>query len=298
MDKNALDVLYYAASGQVTKDDIKKTLINVGVKKGDVIMVHSDIKSFGRLGTSDRDFLLQSIIDAVKESVGKNGTIVMPAFSYSFFKNEPYDMKNSGSAVGILTEYFRKQPDVSRTVQPTHSVAVWGRHKKELLDVGKGTFDKDSIFGKLHKMNCKFIFLGVSFRICTFLHYIENMHKVPYRYMRNFRGKIIIDGREYQDEFSLYCKYVFFFNDMLGFEKHLIEKGLLKEAKLGDGMVSMIQAKPLFEQGCRILDKDIFFLVKNDKFTFKLFNKIIYPFLVYLPWPFRIMNNIALKFFP
>lgn len=296
MNPQPTNVLYYTNSTPVTKNDIKNALINVGIHKGDVIMVHSDIKPFGRLGTSDKDFLLQSIIDAIKESVGGNGTIIMPTFTYSFFKNEAYDIKNSKSAVGVLTEYFRKQLDVSRTIHPTHSVAIWGRHKNELLSIGKGTFDKNSIFGKLHNMNCKFVFFGAPFRICTFLHYIENMHKVPYRYMKNFKGRMIIKEKEYEDKFSLYCKYVFIFNSMLGFEKFLIEKGLLKEVKVGDGIISMIDANTLFEEGYKLLDKDIYFLVKNEPFIFKLFNKIIYPFLVYLPWPFRMINNIALKF--
>ena len=296
MKQKSTDALYYTNSAPVTKNDIKNALINVGVQKGDVIMVHSDIKSFGRLATSDRDFLLQKIVDAIKESVGNDGTIVMPTFTYNFFKNMPYDITNSKSVVGVLTEYFRKQPDVSRTLHPTHCVALWGRHKNELVRIGKGTFDKDSIFEKLHKMNCKFIFFGTPFRICTFIHYIENMHKVPYRYMKKFRGKIIAYGKKYEDEFLVYCKYFFFFNSMLGLEKHLLKKGMLKEVKVGDGTISMIEAISLFDEGFKLLDKDIYFLVKNEPFIFKLFNNIIYPFLVYLPWPFRIINNIVLKF--
>ncbi|MBI3034741.1 AAC(3) family N-acetyltransferase [Candidatus Woesearchaeota archaeon] len=134
MDNKAdSDALYYSNSTPITKNGIKNALLSLGVKKGDLVMVHSDIKPFGRLGTSDRDFLLQSLIDAIKESVGANGTIVMPTFTYSFFKNLPYDAKNSKSAVGVLTEYFRKQPDVGRTIHPTHCVAICGRHKNELL---------------------------------------------------------------------------------------------------------------------------------------------------------------------
>ena len=296
MKQKSTDALYYSNSASVTKNDIKNTLTNVGVQKGDFIMVHSDIKSFGRLATSDRDFLLQTLIDAVKESGGNGGTIIMPTFTYNFFKNKPYDIKNSKSVVGALTEYFRNQKDVSRTLHPTHCVAIWGRHKNELLNIGKGTFDKDSIFGKLHKMNCKFVFFGAPFRICTFIHYIENMHKVPYRYIKKFRGKIIADGKEYEDKFLVYCKYFFFFNSMLGLENHLLKNGMLKEAKVGDGIISMIGANTLFDEGFKLLDKDIYFLVKNEPFIFKLFNNIIYPFLVYFPWPFRMINSIVLRF--
>ena len=197
------DALYYSDSAKITQKDIENALVDVGITKGDTIMIHSDAGSFGKLGIFDRDIILQALCDSMKNVVGNEGTIIMPAFTYSFCNNESYDINNSKSTVGVLTEYFRKQSDVSRTNHPTHSVAVWGKHKKELLNIGKGTFDKSSIFGKFHEMNGKFVSFGVSLnKSCTFVHYIECMHGVPYRYMKKFHGKIISGKREYEDEIS------------------------------------------------------------------------------------------------
>jgi len=284
--------LYYSDSAKITQKDIEKALAEVGLKKGDTIMVHSDIGSFGKLAAFDKNFLLQSLVNSLKKIVGKNGTIIMPTFTYSFNKNEPYDIKNTKSTVGTLTEYFRKQKDVSRTVHPTHSAAIWGKHRKYLLDIGKGTFDKSSIFGKLHKVNGKFVSLGVPLHMsCTFIHYIEHMHKVPYRYMKKIRGKITRDGRKYEDEISFDNRYAIFFSSFLKFEKYLIKKNLLKEVKVGKSTISMIESDILFKEGCRLLDQDIYFFIKNGTITHKLINHGLYFFLQYLPWPFKVLNE-------
>ena len=292
-----MKALYYSDSSKITQKDFVNSLAKIGIKKGDIIMVHSDISTFGRLATSDKEFLLQSLLDALKQSVGDNGTIIMPTFTYSFFKNEAFDVKNSRSTVGILTEYFRKQDGVKRTAHPTHSVAICGKNKNELMDIGKDTFDKDSIFGKIHEMNGKIVLLGVSFhKACTFIHYIEQVHTVFYRYMKKIKGKMIVNDRKYKDYFYFYNRYACFFNSFLNFEKHLLRKKLLKEVKIGNGAIYVANANEIFDEGCILLDRDPFFLLRND-FMFKFINKILYLFLKYIPWPFIMINEAASKTF-
>lgn len=299
MSKNSSKIpttLYYADSAPVTQKDIENALISVGINKGDIIMVHSDISSFGKLGTSDRNLLLAALVGSLKKSVGKDGTIIMPAFTYSFFKNKPYDIKNSNSDVGILTEYFRNQPEVIRTVQPNHSVSIWGDHKKKFTQIGKDSFDKDSIFGKLHKMNGKIVFFGVPFhKSCTFVHYIEQIHGVPYRYMKKFKSRIILEDKEYEDEFTIYYRYSFFFNSMSELERHIAKKGLLKTAKVGNGKISMVECDTLFKECCKLLDKDAYFLLKKEPFIFKLFNYGMYPFLNYMQWALKIADYFVAR---
>ncbi len=290
--------LYNTNGHYIYKADIIKALRNCGVKKGDVIFVHSDISAFGKLSTFDAAFLLKTLADALKESVGSNGTIIMPTFTYSFTENKPYDKSNSKSKVGILTEYFRKQPDVSRTIHADHSVAIWGRHRNELLKIGKDTFDKDSIFGKLHKLNGKIVFFGAPFQSCTFLHYIEQMHKVPYRYMKKIRGKIIDGNKEYEDEITFYVKYVIFFTHLSNLEKHLLDKKLLKEVGLGHGKISMVEADAFFKEGQKLLDKDIFSFLKKEPKIFRVLNKVSCFFLKKEPKILKKLNEIIeRKFF-
>ncbi len=265
-EKRLTQPLYEVDGKRIYYLDFVNALKKVGVDKEDTIFVHSDISVFGKLAALDRNFLLQTLIDAIKETVGEDAIIIMPTFCYSFCNGELYDVANTKSIVGVLTEYFRKQPDVSRTIHPIFSVVIWGKHKNNLLNIGKDSFDKKSIFGKLHQMNGKIVFLGAPFQSCTYIHYIEQMHGIPYRYMKTFKGKIRMGDMEYKDEYTYFVRYldknVIF--DTSRLEKHLLEKGLIKEVRLGSGRILMIESDVLFKEGCKLLDQDIYFFLKEE----------------------------------
>ena len=294
-EKKAYEPLYEHDGKKIYHSHFVKALRDAGINKGDIAFVHSRVSAFGKLLAFDKNFLMQSLTDSIKDAVGKDGMIIMPTFSYSFDKNEAFDLNNTQSTVGALTEFFRKQDDVVRTSHPNHSVAIWGSNKYDLSNTGKGTFDENSIFGKLHKLNGKIIFFGAPFRSCTFIHYIEQMHKVPYRYMKKFRGKVIINGNEHDEEISFYNKYSVFFSSFSGLEKHLLEKGIIKNVKVGAGNIMVVECKDLFKEGYKLLDKDIFFFLKNNPVIFGIFNKLSYPFLRYFPFPVRILDKIVSK---
>jgi len=295
-ERRVNEPLYEHEGSKIYYSDFVKSLKDAGIKEGDTVFVHSRVSAFGKLLTFDRSFLMQALIDSIKECIGNEGTIIMPTFSYSFDKSEPFDVSNTRSTVGVLTEFFRKQDDVIRTAHPNHSVVVWGRNNKDLSMIGKDTFDENSIFGKLHKLNGKIVFLGAPFQSCTFIHYIEQMHKVPYRYMRTFKGKVIIEGKEKDEEITFYNKYNVFFSSFSRLEKHILEKGLMKNIKLGTGNIMMIKCRDLFDEGYKLLDNDIYSFLKNDPIIFGLFNRMSYPFLKYFPLPVKVLDKVVSKF--
>jgi aminoglycoside 3-N-acetyltransferase len=259
--------LYEWKDKQIYYKDFVDALRAIGIEKGDVIFVHSDLSVFGKLITLDRDFLLNALVDVFKDCVGENGTIIMPTFTYSFCNGEIFDVVNTKSTVGVLTEFFRKQPDVSRTIQPIFSVAIWGKHRDEFLDISKDSFDKDSIFGKMHRHNAKIIIFGSPLvESGTFLHYIEETHGVPYRYLKTFKGTIRNNDVEYEDEYTYFVRYldknVIVDTDRL--EKHLLKTGLMKEIRLGNGRIMMIESDLFFKEGCKLLDQNIYFLLKQE----------------------------------
>ena len=61
----------------VTPDDITTALKEIGVQKGQAIMVHTSLSSLGYVCGG-----AQSVIEALIESVGQEGTIMMPTLSY------------------------------------------------------------------------------------------------------------------------------------------------------------------------------------------------------------------------
>jgi len=251
--------LYKIGEMEINGDDFTKAFKEMGVAKDDVLFVHSDVSVFGFLGRKDRDYLLSSLVDAVKAAVPQ-GTIIMPTFSYSFCKEEVYDIEETKSTVGALTEFFRGLSDVQRTRHPIFSVGVWGKDKEYFLDVGKDSFDKDSIFGKIHGKKAKIVFLGAPFQSCTFIHYIEQMHGVPYRFIKTFKGTIKDKGKTCEDKCTYLVRYLDEREvtvDLGRFKDYLIKNNHMRAMKLGNGRIMVVGAETLFDKGMRLLGKDI-----------------------------------------
>ena len=149
--------LFNANGKQIFSHDFEKALQTIGIKKGDVLLIHSDLTVFGKLLLYNRNQLLETLVQVFKTCVGDKGSLIMPTFSYSFCKNEIFDVEKTKSTTGVLSEYFRKQPSTQRTIQPIQSCAVWGYDQKSLLLIDKDTFGEKSIFETLFKLKGKIV---------------------------------------------------------------------------------------------------------------------------------------------
>lgn len=259
--------LYTHNGIKIYDTDFLAALRALGVSSGDTLFVHSDVVVFGRLSVESKDALLLALIDVFKEAVGEEGTIVLPTFSYSYCKSKPFDIRNSPSTVGALTNFFRQQDGVSRSAHPLFSVAAWGKDKERILQTGKDSFGPDSVFETLVNVNAKIVLFGVSFESCTFLHYVEQKHQVPYRFIKTFHGTFIDDvGHAHEDSVTYFVRPLdgTAENDMTLIEPYLREKKLVRETEVGNGTLSVIVAKELLDAGMHLLDTDPYFLVKKE----------------------------------
>ena len=68
-----------------TYNDIVDALKNLNINEGDSIFVHSNLGFFGKMeNCSNADELCENFLNAIVEVIGEEGTLVLPAFSYSF----------------------------------------------------------------------------------------------------------------------------------------------------------------------------------------------------------------------
>ncbi|MBN1808416.1 MAG: AAC(3) family N-acetyltransferase [Planctomycetes bacterium] len=162
-------------SENVTGSRIARDLRKLGIRSGDVLAVHSSLKSIGYV-----DGGAAAVVDALKEVVGAGGTIIMPVF------NSPVDVfyaKHQPSKVGAVTETFRTSPGTKRSMHPTHSVAAWGdkahnmvreHQKHEALGI-------NSPFHRLAKLDGKVLMIGIGFARCSIIHVAESIAGAPYQ---------------------------------------------------------------------------------------------------------------------
>ncbi len=158
----------------VTKDDIVSGLRELGIKTGDELMVHSSLKSFGRVeGGAD------AVIDALLEVVTENGIVSMPAFSdcTDGGSARAYDRVNTPpeSWIGIIPETFRKRKGVLRSDHPTHSITASGLDAKAFLSQTDiyDCFAEDGPWNRLREGGGKLLFIGKTMGSNTFLHACE-----------------------------------------------------------------------------------------------------------------------------
>lgn len=258
-----MQALYTYEERNITQQDFIDALRRVGIQSGDTVFVSSDIKVFGKIATGDKATLLHALVNVLQESVGHEGTVVMPTFSYSFCKNEEYDKNLTRSTVGALTDFFRTEAGVQRSSHPIFSVAAWGKHASEFMHTSKDSFGKGTAFDTLHRLGGTVVLLGTDFTACSFLHHIEQMHNVPYRFMKTFEG-VIRDGEsQYRDAYTYFVRPLdgTVNPDFNVAEPHLRSAGLLHETVVGNGRIMSVSVGQLYDEGMKMLDRDPYWLV-------------------------------------
>ena len=74
-----------------------------------------------------------------------------------------------------------------------HSFAVWGKDKEELVSLqNRNSFGVDSPFGYCLGKHVRQIILGTDYvHAMTFIHYVEYVCNVPYRFAKSFTGQYV-----------------------------------------------------------------------------------------------------------
>ena len=252
----------------IRESDFRVALRALGIRPGQTLLVHAGLRAFGVLGGNwSRGELCRPLIHAMRQSVGTRGTIIMPTFTYAFCRGTPYNRKKSPSEVGVLSEFFRTERGVVRSMHPIFSVAAYGAKSRELTDVREDSFGQDSFFAKFLKAKGTILFFGSAtfFNSCTFIHHIEQMHHVPYRFIKTFHGKSI-NGRKSSSTRATYFVRPLdgsVENDNSRLEKILRRKKMLKEITIGASSITAVRAQDVFREGMHLLDKNSYVLLRK-----------------------------------
>lgn len=254
-----------------TKSEFINALINSGISKGDIIMVHVGMSSFGAIpdGVHSQEQLSQFVLESLSDVIGENGTLIVPAFSYSLGKGEIF---NAGTTpcplVGEFCEFFRKQPNVCRSNDPFLSVCGIGPKAKLLTEnISNTSYGENSFFDKFTKAGGKIVCLGVGLRYATIRHYYEEMANVPFRYQKFFSGHIIKKNIKtkccWYYSVSPRCNNTYPLGIKL--EKIVEQSGLMKKIPLGKGFISCIKSSDYLEIALREYKKDPWLCAKGPK---------------------------------
>ncbi len=238
----------------VTKDEIVRGLRELGLKRGDIVGVHSSLSSFGYVeGGAD------AVIDALLEVVGEEGTVVMPTHSTNLeqvelspkekaagalwlYKILPYDPKETPCTTGMIPETFRKRPGVVRGLHPVFSIAAIGPKAQEIVRAG----DKSGLGGwkALYELDGYVLLIGVDLGVCTAMHLAENMVQLPGHILERITPpKWFVEEYpedQWEWDFGPYP-------DFAKLEPLCRERGIMKEVVIGEATVRLLKLRKLIE---------------------------------------------------
>lgn len=265
----------------LTSSDLSDKLKEIGAHDCEVLYIHSSLN----FGLPNPKIKSKEVLTELFEVIsGLNvPTICMPTFTFSFCNGKDYDPLTSKSKMGALNEFFRKQEGVIRSMDPLMSVAVKGKDTYLATDVSTHSISDGSTYDMLHgKEGVKFLFLGPRIGDCfTYMHYLEWLYSVDYRYIRHFHGNVIVEGIKKRADHDLFVRYkgVVPNDKTFAYEDWMVEENAAKRIQLGNGFLSIVGEKNGSEYYKRCLQRDPHFFVDiqsemRDK-TFQLTKEMV-----------------------
>ena len=149
-------------------------LEQLDVKAGDLVYLHTSFSRLAHLGLAPKAFL-----SVVLRHLGPTATLVLPCFTWhldrtqrpwkgyaDYYRDRPvFDVRHTAANIGVIPEFFRRWPDVRRSVHYWWSVAALGPLADEITSrqhEAVHPYGPDSAFGRMHAANVKIVGLGVS----------------------------------------------------------------------------------------------------------------------------------------
>jgi aminoglycoside 3-N-acetyltransferase len=193
-----------------TREQLVSDLRRLGVRAGDVVMVHASVRAIGNVAGGPDEIHL-----AIKDAITPDGTLVMYASCPRYFdevgrgnltpeeeseildKLPVFDSVSARSARdnGALVEFFRTWPG-SRVNNHVARFVVWGKHTDYLFSEQPWdfAFGKGSVLERFTELDGKILLLGSDHDSVTYLHYAEHIADFPDKRVVRFKVPVLEDG--------------------------------------------------------------------------------------------------------
>lgn len=261
---------------KVTQKDVKNAVFALKIEPESIVLVHSSLKSLGVVD-GGAEAVASGFLDALS-----GGTLVMPTLSSKNWESVFEDWHlDRPSDVGLITETFRRMPEVLRSDNPTHSVAAKGKLAKELTDGPKDKGARYGIFGdycfshyspwqkmydsrEQYGVRAYVVFLGVTMYVNTYKHFIE--YRLVERALKAMEGK-----DKYSAMKAKLWHYpnegIWPFYDSLKFQDELDKMGLIRRTRCGDAELICADIKEMVDATEKAIAEGLKDMLKEDAFA-------------------------------
>lgn len=230
----------------------KEVLDNFGINKEGVLFVHSGSDYFSNIEGGPLS-VLKTLIEYMK-----HGTLMMPAFPFEGMASEYLDenefsVVKTPSKMGLLTELFRRTPNVERSFHPTHSVCALGSSAEYITKSHHESpypFGDCSPFGRLIELDGQVLMIGVGLEVLTLVHSAEDELKDQFPQSVYFSKAKKVKALDRENNIKSYETFVHDPNisstkDIVQFEDTLIQSDILSLIVAGGVEFRLLDAKLL-----------------------------------------------------
>lgn len=191
----------------IGKEELIKQLRELGLKEGDTVLVHASFSKIGYVKDGP-----MTLIEAFLEVIGVNGHLLMPSspnggLQLEYIQQlECFEVNETPSKLGVLSETFRKYPQVRRSASPTEPVCCFGPNSQYYIDAHEGEltpYNQNSPFYKVAEAKGKILYIGVTLdNAGTSLHVLEDVcdsFDIPVYYPQQFAYKVKLPSNEIKE---------------------------------------------------------------------------------------------------
>ncbi len=249
-----------------TRQDIIEAYRAVGVKRGGVVLLKTDLRYLGPYAGQDQRQALAAHYDALAELIDfSQGTLVVSTGTMSLCNTDtPFDPERTPSEMGSLTEYVRRQPGAVRSPHPFRSFAAVGRQADFICrEVARHAYGPETPKDRLLQVDALYLSLGQVPRLtCSLVHHVEMVMGVPYRYSKEFMHPVVTAEGVVREPFYLYVWYRNLDFKRDGNQKifrHFHDSGYrVAEAGLGRGKVYGYSMREFYRSCLDLFKRDIY----------------------------------------
>ena len=247
--------------GLVTRTHLAADLRALGLRSGAVVMVHTSLRALGWVVGG-----AQTVLEALRDAVGSDGTIVMPAQSWQLC--EPAVLRQAPEAswqqirealplydpavtpsqtMGVVAELFRTVPGTLRSAHPHRSITASGPLAELIVarhPLGSPS-GEESPLGRLFDVDAQILLLGVTAAKATMLHLAEHRADFPGKSTAANGVAMLVDGQRQwvtYDELDVDDED---FDDV--FEAFRADTGLVTTGRVGEGVGQLAPARALVD---------------------------------------------------
>jgi aminoglycoside 3-N-acetyltransferase len=155
-----------------------------GLKEGDAAFLQAKMSAFGTIEGGPA-----TVIGALEDVLGPEGLIAMPAFPLDrpaldyLREGHVFDLLETPSKMGAISERFRTTPGSERSLHPTHSVSARGPGAAQLVAghaEAETPFGGGTPFAALIERGAHQVWFGSGAAAFTMYHAFECLREPPY----------------------------------------------------------------------------------------------------------------------